>query len=320
MPNLIIRKKISSVTFGTWQWQKNDYERPLIFQLDGAQAQIFVEAHEIEDSPLSISYNLQFVLIFSGAPHDYIAALQSRGDKSTKFAQRVYDYFVETLSRFEAILRVSGNVRNLISMGSPSIHNFYEDSGFSREGVTWQIEDQKINAFTPKLSNKPRGKSPLFKHPQLVTVDKWKRFQKDIDAGRYPSEDIIELHRLAGRVYPKDKRMTVVEAAILIESKLKTYGEKILPEKGFSKAKIKELRDELGFNNVLNLVLPLTLSKSDLRRVNTWRPRIDRIRKLRNDIVHNDLSDDAISDKEVFEGIFAAMDLFEFIEARIRRD
>ena len=183
--------------------------------------------------------------------------------------------------------------------------------------VTWQIDDQKPQVFQPKLGNKPRGKRPLFKHPQLITSEKWRQLQRDIDAGRFPSKDIIELHRLIRRVYPKYKRIPVVEAAILIESKLKTYAETILPEKGFSQSKIKDLKDELTFNTVLNLVLPLTLTKGDLKRVSIWRPRIDRIRKLRNDIVHNDLSDDKISEKEVLEGIIAAMSLFEFIEAKI---
>ena len=320
MTNLIIRKRLNSPTFGTWKWNKTNYERPLTFQLDGARSQIFIEENSIGNRPLQITMNLQFVLIFEGAPSGYIVALKSRGAKSTKFAERIYDYFLETLSRFEGVLRVSGKVRHLMSLGIPSIHGFYDPRGVVWcEGVTWQIDGEEPKEFHPKLPNQPRGKNPLFKHPQLITVDKWEKLQKDIDTSGFPSEDILELYRLSGKVYPKYKRIPIVEAAILIESKLKAYAESILPDKGFSKSKIKDLRDELSFNTVLNLVLPLTLSKADLKRVSKWRPRIDRIRKLRNDIVHNDLSDEGIGEKEVLEGINAAVDLFEFIESRIRK-
>lgn len=324
MPNLIIRRRLDSPTFGVWKWTEADHKRPLKFQLDGAISRIFVGEDRIRDNEplrdLQVTMDLQFELIFDGAPKEYIAALKSRGAKATQFADRIYDYFLETLSRFEAALRVSGKVRHLMSLGIPSIHGFFNTRGFGwRQQVTWQIDNQEAQIFRPPLRKQPRGKNPLFKHPQLVTADKWKRMQRDINANRLPSEEILQLHRLAGKVYPRDKRIPIVEAAILIESRLKAYAETILPEKGFTKSKIKDLRDELTFNSVLNLVLPLTLSKTDLKRVTKWRPHIDRIRKLRNDIVHDDLTDDAISEKEVLDGINAAVDLFEFIEEKLKR-
>ena len=324
MPKLIVRKRLHSHSFGVWKWTEADHKEPLQFQLDGAVARIYVEPDRIrKDEPLrdlQFAMYLQFELIFDGAPQEYITALLSHGSKTTQFANRIYDYFVETLYRFEGVLRVSGKVRHLMSFGAPSIHSFYDTFGLGwREEVTWQVDDQDPQVFRPPLGKQPRGKNPLFKHPQLITSDKWKRMQRDINANRLPSEEILELHRLAGKLYPKEKRIPIVEAAILIESKLKAYAETILPDKGFTKSKIKDLRDELTFNSVLNLVLPLTLSKTDLKRIRKWRPHIDRIRKLRNDIVHNDLTDEAISEKEVLDGINAAVGLFEFIEDKLKR-
>jgi hypothetical protein len=321
MSQLIIQKVLTSPLFGIWKWTEEDYKEPLQFQLDGATSRIYVEApfRFRDDEPLrnlQIVMDLKFELIFDGAPKDYITALQSQGAKATKFANRIYDYFVETLSRLEGVLRVSGKVRNLTSFGIPSFHSFYSYGW--REEITWKVDDQDPQVFRPSLKM-PRGRIPLFKNPQLVTSDKWKQMQRDINSNRLPSVDILELHRLAGRISPKEKRIPIVEAAILIESKLKAYAEAILPEKGFSKSKIKDLRDELTFNSILNLVLPLTLNKTDLRRINKWRPYIDRIRKLRNDIVHNDLSDEAIREKEVLNGVNAAVDLFEFVENKLKR-
>lgn len=282
MPDLIIRKRLNSLTFGVWKWREEDHARPLTFQLDGARSQVYVEEHRIRDDPLEIVMYLQFVLIFQAAPREYIVALKSRGGRSTQFAYRIYDYFRETISRLEGVLRVSGKVRNLMSTGIPSIHRFYDARGFGwGEEVTWRIDDQQPQEFRSKLGDQPRGRNPLFKHPQLVTVGKWERLQEDVDANRLPSEDVVELHRLAGNVYPKSKRVPVVEAAILIESKLKAYAETILPTKGFSKSKLKDLKDELTFNTVLNLLLPLTLTKTEMRSLRQLLPLVDRIRKLR---------------------------------------
>jgi len=321
MPDLIIHKRVNPIIFGTWKWSEADHNRPLSFQLDGARSQILIEDDRFgERRNLQIVMNLNFQLIIEGAPKDCVAALKSRGAKSTPFAQRVFDYFIETLIRFEGILRVSGKMRHIVPIETPTIYSFY-DTRFGilkDEGVTWRIDNGDPNSFRPKLPDQPRGKNPLFKHPELVTVQKWKKMQRDINANHFPSDETLELFRLAGKVYPKSKRLPVVEAAILIESKLKSYAEAILPEKGFSKSKIKNLRDELTFNAVLNLVLPLTLTKTDLRKVGKWRPRIDRIRKIRNDIVHNNLSDDDIDEQDVLDGIYAAVDLFEFIDWKIQ--
>lgn len=320
MSDLIIHKKINSLAFVTYKWSEADHNRPLTFQLDGARSQILIEDEKYgKRRDRQMPLYLHFFLIIEGAPSEYIVALKSRGEKSTNLAQRIYDYFIDTLSRFEGILRVSGNVRNLMTMGTPSIHSFFDTRGTGwNEEVTWRIDDGKPQIFNPKLPGQPRGKNPLFKHPQLITVEKWKKMQRDIYANLLPTEETLEMYRLAGKVYPKSKRLPVVEAAIFIESKLKSYAEAILPTKGFSKSKIKDLRDELTFNTVLNLVLPLTLTKTDLSKVSKWRPQIDRIRKLRNDIVHNDLSDNAINEKEVLDGIYAAVDLFEFIDSKMK--
>src|SRR6185503_3547468 len=130
--------------------------------------------------------------------------------------------------------------------------------------------------FRPKIGAVPRGRFALYKHPQLITVEKWRKLQHDVDGARLPTQDVLELHRLAGKVFPRDKRIPVVEVAILIESKLRQYAEAVLPECGFSKSKIKDLQHDLTFNTLLNLVLPLTLTKSELRKVTKSILHVDR--------------------------------------------
>lgn len=108
MADLIVHKRVSSLIFGIWRWSEQDHERPLVFQPDGASSQILiVDDRYGEQRELQIPLYLDFNLIFEGAPKAHVAALKSRGAKSTLFAERVFDTSLRRsrgLRRFSACL------------------------------------------------------------------------------------------------------------------------------------------------------------------------------------------------------------------------
>jgi hypothetical protein len=77
------------------------------------------------------------------------------------------------------------------------------------------------------------------------------------------------------------------------------------------------LKDELTFNNLLNIVLPLSLPKRDLRRVQTPIEAVDRLRVLRNDLVHGNIVEGEVDRSAVEGGIDAAILLVEFLRAKL---
>jgi hypothetical protein len=98
-----------------------------------------------------------------------------------------------------------------------------------------------------------------------------------------------------------------------LEAILKNYALGVLEKRGFSKKKIKNISEDLSFNTSLNLVLPLTLSASDIRRLQESLAKLDRLRRIRNDIVHENLTEDEIAEQEVKDGIDSAIKLLTFI-------
>lgn len=322
MSVLRIYKKINSVSFGILRWQSEDYKVPLEFLLQGVRSQVsIIQVSRLNEKRSRMMVNvLRITLIYDEAPSDCTKLLTEYSPNSIQFAKHLYEYYSETLLRFEGIMRASGKVRNLY-IEVPSLEEFYDLSRaiYRDEDMKWQIDDGEKHSYLPKLQSSRRRRNPLFKHPQLVTVEKWKKMQRDIDAKRFPSNEASALYRIAGSIHQGYKRIPVIEAAIMIESKLRTYSKEILTKKGLSRSRIRKLNDEITFNSVLNLIFPLSFNKSDLSRVNALCSRVDRIRTLRNDIVHNDLNEDRISEKEVLDGIYAAIILFVIIDSKKKR-
>lgn len=96
--------------------------------------------------------------------------------------------------------------------------------------------------------------------------------------------------RIRGKAGWREFRAAAIEASVISETLRRAYGLKALKESGFSNNKLKRLRDELTFNNLLNIVLPLSLGKTDLRCVQSAIDAVDRLRGIRNDLVHGNIT------------------------------
>lgn len=86
----------------------------------------------------------------------------------------------------------------------------------------------------------------------------------------------------------------------------------------FRNTKIKALGDELSFNNMLNVVLPLSLTKGELKRVRSSIEAVDLLRKIRNDLVHGNISEDQVEEASIDQGINGALRLAEFLKKKTK--
>jgi hypothetical protein len=315
VPHLVVkRERIQVPMFGLRGWSDADFNVPLTFQFDQATTKLFLAKERLNHKGLIVVLDATLEIHFSSPPAETIKALKSSGKSASELAESIYNYYIETFYQFEAVLLTTGRVLNLSAASRMSKSEFFEDGDF--KAVVWTVDGGPENRFKPNLRVR-RRLYVLFKAPQLVTPEKWRVMGAALDSGRKPLEDIVILHRLLGRVFPKDKRIPTIEAAILIESILGEYALERLAEIGLSKNKIKGLREELSFNAILNLVLPLTLSKTQAKSIGIALQKVDHLRKIRNDIVHNNLREDKIEIKPVRDGIKAAMRLVSFLQ-RVR--
>lgn len=314
---LLVQKEVEAPMFGYRHWQEADYEKPLEFHLDGVDTRLYLAPEPFNrDKPrmVRLAMDLLFEILCDDPPERIIQSLRARGKATAYAAAWIHSLYVSTMSRFEALLRVYGGIRNLHDYRDRSLNAFFttrwpDDS----KRVKWSTDNNKFQVFDPVLSKGGRKINPLFKGKQVLTPLKWRKLQEHLGKKALPTEDIIAFHRIWARVYARDKRMPAIETAILLEALLKSYALQALEKRGFSKNKLKNISDDLSFNTCLNLVLPLTLSSSETRKVQDSIAKIDRLRRIRNDIVHDNLSEEDISEDEVKNGIDAGIKLLSFI-------
>jgi len=204
----------------------------------------------------------------------------------------------------------------LISETPFEFESFFEDRGWLEPGVKWSY-GKESGIFKPKISIGRHRINPLFKRDQVIDAIKWKRIQKAINNKELPSEEMMALLRIRSRLEWREKKVATIEASIIAEAILRNYGDRILTTLGFSGNKLKNLKDELTFSTLLNIVLPLTLSKSRSAKLQDKIDAVNVLRKIRNDLVHGIISESEIDDKNVRAGIESTLKLVEFIREKL---
>ena len=316
MAILIIKRQIRFTQFGTWKWKKDNYDRSLTFRLAQAKANIYLEEGHYIKQDLNVLPGGRIEIVYNPAPNNLLKGLKSKGVASREAAQVIYNAYVEAHTKFEALLCSVGRVRNIARMGPESLSNFFSEGSLWGLGVEWKVDDGPFQTFSPKLQ-KPRGRNPLYAASQLVTPARWQDLQKAADEGNIPDGELLELYWIRSKAGWREIRIAAIEASIISETLLRAYGLEVLKKNGFSNTKLKRLKDELTFNNLLNILLPLSLTKSELRKMQTPIEAVDRLRAIRNDLVHGNIVEKDVDRRAVEDGIDGAIRLVRFLRTKI---
>ena len=320
MPKLTVRKHIGNPSFAASKWRKQDHETPLVLRLSNAMARFYLEDEKFgrTSGDIIVLPHVRMDLLFDPAPADLIRGLSRKGFAGTSAAKDIYEAYLEAHVRFEALLYSAGKVRHLMRTEPNPMVNFFSSERYGYYGYAeWSVDDAPFSPFQLKLA-KPRGRNPLYTAAQLVTPARWRDMQRSAENGSYPEGELLELYRIRGKVGWRQLRTATIEASIISESLLRAYGLKTLKDNGFSKTKLSRLGDEMTFNNLLNIVLPLSLNKGELRRVQVAIDAVDRLRRIRNDLVHGNITEKEIEATQVEQGIDGAISLVRFLQTRIK--
>ena len=302
---------------GTWKWSKTDYDIPLVFQLHGVKASLSLDAFDAGKRDREVIWDAHLVLEFSNPLPEFVRGLKTTGKLAQRSAEAIHGYYVQVHEKFEGVLRTAGGVTNLMQQSPMSIENFFKKEGIARKGCYWYLEGEKPKSFSPKITKNRRGLNPLFRNDQGITKAKWKRLQLAIDNQDFPVPEMLELLRIRSKLQWRQKKIPTIEAAILVETLLREYSEKVLITLGISKNRVKALRDELTFNTFLNIVLPLSLTRSETKRIEEHIRKVDVLRKIRNDLVHGNIREEDIDENNVRSGIEGALVVVAFIRRKI---
>ena len=316
MAVVTIRGELDFPTFGARKWSKPDHDKPLHLQLATARALVYLLEDRYSTNDLIVFPQGRIEFAYDPVSALLLKGLKSKGKPATQAAQTIYEAYLEAHEKFLALLYSAGQVRSLLATGPESIRNFFADSNtISGRGIEWRLDDGPFQPFAPKLP-KPRGRNPLFKADQLITPSRWTALQNAADAGEFPDGEVLELYRIRSKAAWRHIRIAAIEASIISESLLRAYGLAILKKNGFSNSKIRRLKGELTFNNLLNILLPLSLSKTELRSMQSHIDLVDDLRGIRNDLVHGNIEEKDVDRKAVEKGIDSAIRLIQFLRGK----
>jgi len=315
MNTLIIQRQIEIPIIGTWKWKEEDYKTPLIFTLqDNTKAFLYLEKPwRIKEKAPILNARLEFH--FEEPSALILKELRSSGVSSLMVAEKIYHYYKQIVRHFEGLIRTVGKAKSTISVKLIDFESFFaaDNNVYNHSKVSWHINNTEIVHFCPKIKKERRKTNTLFKRNQLIDTNKWKKMQDAINCGNFPSDEIIELYRIWGLLEWDQRKVPTIEAAIIAETILRNYTKNVLINCGISNNKMKNLQDEFTFNSMLNIVLPLTLSKSERRKIQGHIQAIDLLRKIRNDLVHGEMTEKDIDKKKVQNGIDATLKLIKLI-------
>lgn len=328
MPPLTISTRIELPTFGTWEWTSSDYEQPVRFASDGWHTEI-----RLREDGTRVSHARHLVLtgevrFATEAPTPkLLAAVRSSGPDARELAEQLHAKYVHAYRQLEILLRTRALVRDLpVQEPVSSWEGLFPEGSdlwtLYGRAATWQIGDGPSQPFHPRPSSRGGGRRrirELFKRRQLVTAAKWRDLQRGIDEGINEPAELIELLRSKARLEGTRPKIPTIEAAVLIESLLRSYCRAVLRAQGLSNNQIDELKTELTFNVFLNLVLPLTLTRSQLQRSVRHVRAVNALRKIRNHLVHGDMTDDEIDVRVVARAIESGTVLIAAIRQRRRQ-
>lgn len=323
MQTLTVRRKIYFPPCGLWKWKSSDYGEPLTVGTSNSKALIYAEEDEYfikKGESINSFPSGRIELLFSPPPPKLVEGLKKeKGQISQDAAQIIYDNYSEAFQHFQALLMSAGGVIMLGTWGQEDIRSFFSSTPLPSEKVEWRIDDEKYTAFRFKF---PRGKgrNPIYTAAQLVTPQRWRKMQRVSDDGEIPRGEILELYKIRAKAAWRELRIAAIEASIISETLLRDYAFKILRAGGFSNNKIKNMKNDLTFNHLLNIVLPLSLNKTELRRIHPSIQAVDTLRSIRNDLVHGNKTVDEIDQIDVTRGIDGAIKLVRFLSDKLETD
>ena len=154
----------------------------------------------------------------------------------------------------------------------------------------------------------------------MITTKKWEDMQAAIGKKDFPSGEVLELLRLRSQLDWRGKRTVALEAAIFVEKLMRDYAHNIILTKlRRSKRYLDNIKRELNLFTILNIMLPMSLPKSDEKRLEKHIRAIDNLRKLRNDIMHGKIDESDIDEREVRASIESTLKILDFIDSKKKK-
>lgn len=323
MSNVIVRRAFEFPGCGLSRWTTVDYKKPLVL-VAASRATAMIYAHDpasLTAGHIDVFPGGRIELQYRPAADTFIAGLSSTGAAAENAAREIYAAYQDAYEKLEALLMSTARVRHLTPMQPISYGAFFDGRSpifnlHHHAPVEWKVDDGEFAPFRLAIRDR-RKRRPVYRAQELVTPSKWLRMQRAANDGSIPVAEYLELLRIRTKAAHGELKIATIEASIVSEALLRTFGVRLLEQRGLSRNKIKDLRNDLTFNHLLNVVLPISLGTTELRRIGAAIQAVNTLRVARNDLVHGNKKEKEIAPAVVEEGIDGALKLAKLLASKL---
>ena len=314
---LLIRIENVSVDYHLWRWDEDDFEKPVSFQIQNARVEFnFIRDKLLaqEDRQWAMKGNIK--IFVDKPPKELLTGLSTAsGGNAREAAQYIYDIAQECLHRLIVYSRWGIGLDSILDYTSRlRFEDLFGEDIFGGTRIFWTLDGEKYRDFRPTLKKTRSKINPLFKSKNLLTPSKWAGLQKFILENPLPSKEMEELLRIRSKVAWNEKRIPTLETAALVEVVVRNKIQEVAIRKGVSKTRIENIEDEIGLSILLNVLLPMALTKGKYRRYRKYINDLDKLRKLRNKIMHKNIPEETMDKETVYKGVVAAIKIVSFLK------
>lgn len=316
----ILLKDVTGPSFFLWKWTKKDYEKSVNFIIDDAKVDFkfsvdsfYDREKELPDRQMPMCG--QFIFTIENPSKEFLDGLENPSGLNAQYTtQTIYDLYEKALEKIIFYGRWVAKLTSIVD-GVKTYPNELFSGGFlNTNRVYWRVGDKEWKPFVyqPKLKGKI---NPLFKSKNLLTTEKWEKISQFAKTKTELGKEIEELLRIKSKVAWRGKRIPTVEIAALMEVIIRNKARIILKIQGQSTKKIEN--EEVALSALLNVVLPLIISRTDMKKHKKNIDALDLLRKVRNDIMHKNIQENEIDLETIKKGVDAAIKITYMLNNKI---
>jgi hypothetical protein len=321
---IIYLNEVHPPFFTLWKWSKDDYKKDVELEIDGVKVLFRLGSGSLysDDSKLpdrNFAMYAHMFIIVENPTQELLDGLNNKSDENEiEAANTIHSIYKKTIDTLTLHARWHLKIPSILSPHYTSFHEMFYENGFSsQKHVFWRTGGSAFQKFL--LKKKQDNKiNPLFLSKNLLSVNGWMKLKKYLSSAPELSQNIAELVKIRSKVEWNEKRIPTIETAALIEVVIRNAATTALKGQGVSNTKIKHANDEAGLSILLNMLLPLILTKKEVETNRVYLDRLDALRSVRNKIMHENLPEEDINLEIVEKGINAAIEVTLLLEGKIK--
>jgi hypothetical protein len=314
---LTIELKGINTPFIIGSWNKKDFDKPLDLDKKDYRVRLLLSYVDFLMSKSKINllvFGVMYIYIDNPSEKLLAGLKNSNYEDSLYAANFIFDIYKNSMREITSYARYSLNLQNMFQSDS-TFRELFGSGGLSMSSVFWKLDSNELNSFKCDYKG-VQNTHPELKPEKLLTPTAWRKLQAFSKKAPHLLKEVEDLLALKQKALWNEKRIAAIESAILIEFFVGKKVELVLDAQGISKNKIKDIKKELGMSLFINLLIPLSISPKEYKTQKENLERIDKLRKVRNEIIHDGLEENQIEPEVVSEGIDAAIKLLSFLNKK----